>query len=193
MSRIIAGSHGGRRLQVPPGDRTRPTTDRVREALFSAVSAWAGTAGGPPAEALAGLAVCDLFAGSGAIGLEAASRGAAPVWLVESDRRAVRIIADNVAELGLGATVKSGRVDDLIRTPPSVGAFDVVFADPPYLLSSYDLSELLATMVVQGWVAEDGLVVIERSSRSEPLTWPEDPADTWTRDYGESVLHFWQR
>ena len=193
MSRIIAGSRGGRRLNVPPGERTRPTTDRVREALFSAIAAWAGTAGGRAEEALTGLAFCDLYAGSGAIGLEAASRGAELVRLVESDRRAVRVLSSNAGELGLEVVISTGRVEELTRTPPSTGPFDVLFADPPYALSSYDLSQLLSQLVAQSWIAEDGLVIMERSSRSEPLVWPEDPADVWTRDYGESVLHFWQR
>ena len=193
MSRIIAGSRGGRRISVPPGERTRPTTDRVREALFSAVAAWAGTAGGAADEALTGLAFCDLYAGSGAIGLEAASRGAAPVRLVESDKRAARVLGGNASELGLEVVITTGRVEELVRSPPPTGPFDVVFADPPYALSSYDLSDLLALLTAQGWIAEDGLMIIERSTRSDPLTWPEDPADVWSRDYGESVLYFWQR
>lgn len=193
MSRIIAGSRGGRRISVPPGERTRPTTDRVREALFSAVASWAGTAGGAADEALAGLSFCDLYAGSGAIGLEAASRGAASVRLVESDRRAARVLSSNADELDLPVTITTGRVEELVRSPPSPGPFDVIFADPPYALSSYDLSQLIAQLNTLGWIAEDGLVVVERSTRSEALTWPEDPADVWSREYGESVLHFWQR
>ncbi len=192
MSRVIAGSRGGRRLQVPPGQRTRPTTDRVREALFSAIASWAGTAGGPADVALAGLAVLDLFAGSGAIGLEAASRGAELVWLVESDRRAARIITENARELELDVTVRQGRAEELARTTAST-AFDVVFADPPYELPGPDLDAVIARLIEQGWIAADGLVVLERSGRTDPPRWPEDPADTWSRDYGESVLHFWQR
>ena len=83
MTRIIAGSHRGRRIAVPAGDATRPTTDRVREALFSAIASWAGTAAGDADSSLAGLAVADLYAGSGAVGLEAASRGARQGMLVE--------------------------------------------------------------------------------------------------------------
>ncbi|MBA8796296.1 16S rRNA (guanine966-N2)-methyltransferase [Friedmanniella endophytica] len=192
MSRIIAGSHGGRRLQTPPGQRTRPTSDRVREALFSAVSAWAGTSGGPAEEALAGLAVLDLFAGSGAIGLEAASRGAPLVWLVESDRRAGRIAGENVRELGLGVQVRQQRAEELARTR-ATSTFDVVFADPPYEYPSVDLDQLVADLVANEWVAGDGLVVLERSVRTDAPRWPDDPVDAWSRDYGETVLHFWQR
>ena len=103
MSRIIAGSRGGRRIGMPSGDRTRPTTDRVREALFSAIAAWAGTSMRSADQALAGLGFCDLYAGSGAVGLEAASRGADPVLLVEADRRTAAVARGNAAELGLPA------------------------------------------------------------------------------------------
>src|SRR6187200_3360511 len=91
MSRIIAGSRRGRRIAMPPGDRTRPTSDRVREALFSAIAAWAGRAAEPVEQSLAGLAFCDLYAGSGAVGLEAASRGAYPVLLIERDLRTAQL------------------------------------------------------------------------------------------------------
>ena len=133
VSRIIAGSRGGRRLTTPPGARTRPTTDRVREALFSAVAAWAGTADAPADEALAGLAFADLFAGSGAVGLEAASRGAGPVLLVEADKRTAAVTTRNVRDLGLAALVRTGRVETVVAAPAEQ-AYDVVFLDPPYEL-----------------------------------------------------------
>lgn len=192
MSRIIAGRRKGHRLQTPPGDRTRPTTDRVREALFSVIASWAGTAGHGSEESLAGLAFLDLYAGSGAVGLEAASRGAGPVLLIESDRRTARIIGDNARELDLAVQVRTGRVEDLIATQPP-GPYDVIFLDPPYELDSTALSRLLATMLEKGWINDDALVIVERSSRTEDLTWPEEPADVWTRTYGETALHFWQR
>jgi len=192
VSRIIAGTRKGHRLQTPPGGRTRPTTDRVREALFSVIASWAGTAGSRSEESLSGLAFLDLYAGSGAVGLEAASRGAAPVLLVESDRRTARIIGDNARELDLEVQLRTGRVEDVIAQPPP-GPYDVIFADPPYELNSAALSQVLATLLESGWINDDALVVVERSSRSEPLTWPEEPVDIWTRPYGETTLHFWQR
>ena len=192
MSRIIAGTRKGHRLQTPPGDRTRPTTDRVREALFSVIASWAGTAGSPSEESLAGLAFLDLYAGSGAVGLEAASRGASPVLLVESDRRTARIIADNARTLKLEVQVRTGRVDDVIAQPPP-GPYDVIFADPPYEVDSAALSRTLATLLESGWINDEALVIVERSSRTEDLSWPEDPADVWARPYGETTLHFWQR
>jgi 16S rRNA (guanine966-N2)-methyltransferase len=189
VSRIIAGSHGGRRLTTPPGSRTRPTTDRVREALFSAVAAWAGTAEAPPDEALAGLAFADLFAGSGAVGLEAASRGAGPVLLVEADKRTAAVATRNVRDLGLAAQVRTGRVETVVAAP-SVQAYDVVFLDPPYELTSETLALVLAALADGGWLAPDALLVVERSRRTPELVWPPPVTETWSRSYGETVLHY---
>lgn len=192
MNRIIAGSRRGRQLSAPSGNRTRPTTDRVREALFSAVAAWAGTAGEQADHQFDGLSWCDLYAGSGAVALEAASRGATQVTAVESDRRTARIIADNAAALDLEVAVETARAEEFSqRVPP--GAVDVVFADPPYEVSSAALGEVLAQLVEQGWIAADGLVICERSTRDPEPVWPVSPADTWRKEYGETVLHFWQR
>ena len=190
MSRIVAGSRGGRRLVQPDGSATRPTTDRVREALFSAVVAWAGRSSAPADEALVGLAFADLYAGSGAVGLEAASRGAHPVLLVEGSLRAARAVARNVASLGLVAELRTARVErELGRVPAR--RFDVVFADPPYDLSTAAVEDLLAR-VAADWLAPDGLLVVERSSRSAPPAWPPG-VETWTRRYGETELHFGAR
>src|SRR5947209_17981559 len=123
MTRIVAGTFKGRRLATPPGRDTRPTSDRVREALF-------GTLGD-----LTGLRFADLYAGSGAVGLEAASRGAAQVLLVEADPRAGRVVRDNIALLRAGevARLAPSRVDSVLSGGPgSGGPYDVVFADPPY-------------------------------------------------------------
>ncbi len=188
MSRIIAGSHGGRRLQTPPGDATRPTTDRVREALFSALASWAGTAAGPPAESLAGLAFLDLYAGSGAVGLEAASRGAGPVLLVESDARTAGVARRNASTLGLAADVRVGAVETVVRGPAD-RAYDVVFADPPYALAPERLDAVVTDLVAHGWAAPDALVVLERSGRTPPPAWAAPTDQTWSRTYGETVLH----
>lgn len=189
MSRIIAGSRGGRRLTTPPGSRTRPTTDRVREALFSAVAAWAGTADAPADEALAGLAFADLFAGSGAVGLEAASRGAGPVLLVEADKRTAAVTTRNVRDLGLAATVRTGKVETVVATP-SEQAYDVVFLDPPYELAGEIVTTVLAALADGGWLAADALLVVERSRRTPDPVWPAVVADSWSRSYGETVLHY---
>src|SRR4051812_26806788 len=128
MTRIIAGAHGGRRLSAPPGTGTRPTSDRVREALFSALESMTD---------LSGARFADLFAGSGAVGLEALSRGADHTFLVESDGRAARAIRDNIATLRVGpaARLVTGKVTTVLAGPPEGGPFDVVFADPPYAVT----------------------------------------------------------
>ena len=192
MSRIIAGSRGGRRIEMPSGDRTRPTTDRVREALFSAIASWAQTSTRPADQALAGLGFCDLYAGSGAVGLEAASRGADPVLLVEADRRTAVVARGNAAELGLPAEVQTTRVETLLGLP-APATFDIVFADPPYEVSTDLLDRHLADLVDRGWVADRGLVVVERSRRTPGLSWPAAVAETWERRYGETVLYYGAR
>ena len=189
MSRIIAGSHRGRSIVMPSSGKTRPTTDRVREALFSALTAWAGTASEPPEQTLQGLSFCDLFCGSGAVGLEAASRGAGPVLLVEGDRRVGQTAADNVASLGLAARVQISRVEQLVQRAADT-TYDIVFADPPYDLEESAVERVLTSVVQQGWVAADGLLVVERSRRSAGLRWPAAFDDGWSRRYGETVLLF---
>jgi 16S rRNA (guanine966-N2)-methyltransferase len=189
VSRIIAGSRGGRRITMPSGSRTRPTTDRVREALFSAVAAWAGSVEAAPDQALAGLAFADLYAGSGAVGLEAASRGADPVLLVESDRRTAQLCRRNAAELGLAVQLQTARVEQAVAAP-APRAFDVAFLDPPYELAAARVAEVLQRLVDHGWLAPDALVVVERSRRDADLRWPVTAAARWTRTYGETLLAF---
>lgn len=191
MTRIIAGEAKGRRIETPPGDQTRPTTDRVREALFSAVESWCGS--------LRGLVFLDLYAGSGAVGLEAWSRGAEAVTFVESDRSTARLIEQNARTLGFThADVQQSRVATwLARTPAR--RFDVVFSDPPYPLSDDGLAEDLELLVP--WLAPDALVVVERSRRSAEPRWPTGgPGINATRGrsimgerskrYGETVLWY---
>jgi 16S rRNA (guanine966-N2)-methyltransferase len=190
--RVIAGSARGRRLAVPAGAKTRPTTERVREALFSVIATWAGRGGEPPESSLSGIAFCDLYSGSGAVGLEAASRGAGPVLLVEADRRIAALAARNAADLGLNAEVRSARVENVLsRSAPS--AFDIVFADPPYDMGSDQLGSVLSRIVAGGWLATEGLVLVERSRRSPAVIWPDALARTWSRTYGETVLEFGSR
>src|SRR4029453_15180646 len=188
-SRIIAGSRRGRRITMPPGDRTRPTTDRGREALFSAVAAWAGTAAQTAEESLGGLGFCDLYAGSGAVGLEAASRGASPVLLVERDPRTSQLIQSNAEALGLDVEIATASVAQLLRRPPAQ-AFDVVFANPPYKLEAAILSDQLEQLVANFWVAAGSLIVVERPRRSPDLLWPAAAAKRWSRAYGETILSF---
>ncbi len=138
MTRIVAGVAGGRRLKVPPGETTRPTSDRVREALFSALDA---------AGAVEGARVLDLYAGSGALGLEAASRGAQQVVLVEAAKPAAATARANVAALGLpGVRVVTDRAERFAASPSAVvdGGWDLVLLDPPYAVATEDVTALLA-------------------------------------------------
>lgn len=191
MTRIIAGSAGGRRLRTPGHSATRPTTDRVREAAFSLVADWAGTLGEPAAAQLAGLSFLDLFAGSGAVALEAASRGAAPVLAVESDPATARLARGNAREVGLAVTVLAATVEKALAGEPPA-RFDVVWADPPYALPGPRLAPVLAA-AADRWLAGDGLLVVERSGRDLPPEFPPQVSDTWLRRYGETTLYFARR
>lgn len=189
MSRIIAGSAKGRRLVMPPHRDTRPTTDRVREAAFTLIADWAGTAGAPATEALAGLSLLDLYAGSGAVALEAASRGASPAWAVERDRGTAEVALRNVRTVGLAVTVVTRSVGRFLAAPAQA-AFDIVWADPPYDLAEAELADVLAAVVEGGWLADRGLLVVERSARGAAPTWPGAMEESWNRGYGETALHF---
>ena len=181
MTRVIAGSAGGRRLRVPPGNGTRPTSDRAREGLFSSVTSELG--------GLRGLRVLDLYAGSGAVGLEALSRGAGGVLLVESDARAAAVVRANVDVVALpGAAVAADRVERLLSRPPDGGPYDLAFADPPYAVPAAAVTAVL-TQLAGGWLADGALVVIERATRSGPVDWPPGFVAGKSRRYGEAS--FW--
>ena len=201
MTRVIAGVAGGRRLAVPRGTATRPTSDRAREGLFASVLSDLGS--------LDGKRVLDLYAGSGAVGLEALSRGASHVLLVESDARAAAVIKANIAAVGIvGATVVTDRAERLLARPPGApravlegappapeGApravpdrYDLVFADPPYAVTAAAVTRVL-TLLAEGWLADQALVVVERATRSGPLDWPPGYAPEKSRRYGEAT--FW--
>ncbi|GAA3067166.1 16S rRNA (guanine(966)-N(2))-methyltransferase RsmD [Streptomyces glomeratus] len=183
MTRVIAGQAGGRRLAVPPGNGTRPTSDRAREGLFST---WQSLLGGP----LEGERVLDLYAGSGAVGLEALSRGAGHTLLVEADSRAVRTVRENVRAIGLpGAEVRAGKAEQIIRTPAPDRPYDLVFLDPPYAVTDDDLREILLTLRTGGWLAADALVTVERSTRGGEFRWPDGFEAIRARRYGEGT--FW--
>jgi 16S rRNA (guanine966-N2)-methyltransferase len=183
MTRIIAGTHGGRRLSAPPGSQTRPTSDRVREALFSALESMTD---------LSGARFADLFAGSGAVGLEALSRGASHALLVEADARAARVIRDNVATLRVGAAARvvAGKVSQVLGGPPEGGPYDVVFADPPYAVDELEIAELQRALLANGWLAPDAVVAVERSTRGTPLSWVDGITADRSRRYGETTLWY---
>ncbi|MFJ2112721.1 MULTISPECIES: 16S rRNA (guanine(966)-N(2))-methyltransferase RsmD [unclassified Streptomyces] len=183
MTRVIAGAAGGRRLAVPPGTGTRPTSDRAREGLFSSWEALLGT--------LDGVRIADLYAGSGAVGLEALSRGAAHALLVESDARAARTVRDNVRTLGLpGAEVRTGKAEQIVTGPAPATPYDLVFLDPPYAVTDDDLREILLTLRTKGWLGDDAVATVERSTRGGEFGWPEGFVPLRSRRYGEGTLWY---
>jgi 16S rRNA (guanine966-N2)-methyltransferase len=183
VTRIISGAARGRRLAVPPGTSTRPTSDRAREALFSTIEALI--------RSFAGARVLDLYAGSGAVGLEALSRGADRVLLVESDARAAQTIRDNATLTGLvGAEVRVDRVERLAAGGAPGPAYDVVFLDPPYDLADEQLRSVLVDLLDGGWLADHALVIVERASRGDEWRWPAGVEGDRSRRYGEATLWY---
>jgi 16S rRNA (guanine966-N2)-methyltransferase len=213
VARVIAGEAGGRRIAVPDGRNTRPTSDRAREGLFSTIVSMMGS--------LTGTRVLDLYAGSGAVGLEALSRGAEHVLLVESGAHAGRVIRENIEVIGLaGAQVVTDRVERVLARGPAAsvngGGYDIVFADPPYALTGVAVSAMLTLLLGQddsartregstppdprgtppregladqGWLAPGALVIVERATRSGPVSWPAGFTADRARRYGEAT--FW--
>jgi 16S rRNA (guanine966-N2)-methyltransferase len=170
--RVIGGELRGRPLKAPPGRSTRPTADRVREALFNLL--------GP---VRSGARVLDLFAGSGALGIEALSRGAAHAVFLESDRRAREILRENLARLELGARSRvSG--EDVLSRPHLESPFDLVFADPPYGAGAAgEVVSRYATMLTPG-----GVLALEQAA-GEPPPEPIAPLEIWkSRRYGGTRL-----
>lgn len=190
MTRIIAGFAGSRELVVPKSG-TRPTSDRVREAVFSALEA---------RDAIADARVLDLFAGSGALGLESLSRGARSVVLVEKHPKAAEITAKN-AELvrsigGLNSSSVQVVVNSvapyidalLTGTGASTGQFDLVFIDPPYDLPDDELDDVLVTLAPH--LVEGANVIVERSTRSAAPSPPDSMTLDKSKTYGETTIYY---
>jgi 16S rRNA (guanine966-N2)-methyltransferase len=175
VTRIVAGTHRGRPLAVPAGATTRPTADRAREGLFSSLQSLVD---------LEGAAFLDLYAGSGALGLEALSRGAARATLVESDERALTVLRANAAGLGLPAEVVGQPVERFLTGSPE--PYDVVVLDPPYEL---DVDPVLVALLP--WAAD--VVVVERRTRGPEPAWPEGLEPLRSRRYGEATLWYGSR
>jgi 16S rRNA (guanine(966)-N(2))-methyltransferase RsmD len=170
--RVVAGEHGGRRLVAPRGGRTRPTADRVREALFSTLGD------------LEGLRVLDLFAGSGALGIEALSRGAAEAVFVDSASAAVRAVRDNLEALGLEAEVHRADARAFLRAARKRGReYDLVLIDPPYRHASALAKDLSAALPP---VLAAGARVAAESDRRAPLDLGLPPVDE--RRYGDTLI-----
>ena len=185
MTRIIAGEAGSLRLAAP--DKvSRPTSDRVREAIFSRLESLMS---------LRGARVIDLFAGTGALGLEAASRGASDVWLVDQHSGAHRVIRQNIATIApaLGHqpelhAVRASVGTFLATSPPA--AVSLVFLDPPYDYSSHTLDEHLEGLHPR--LDSDAIVVVERSAQSAPPQFPEGCEDLGSKKYGDTTV-YWAR
>lgn len=190
MSRIISGAAGGVRLASVPGDNTRPTTDRVKESLFSKLESY---------DIIRDARVLDAFGGSGALGCEALSRGAASVTLLDIYPKAVAVIRKNVAavEKAMGRTGSSSAAGSVARVQQSQaltyvksasGPWDLVFVDPPYAMPNEQVSELLEALTPK--LAEGAVVVVERSSRDAEPVWGEGMYCFSTRQHGETVLYY---
>ena len=182
MTRIVAGTVGGRRIEVPRSG-TRPTSERVREALFARLDHYG---------VLDGARVVDLCAGSGALGLEAASRGAEDVTLVDSSRTATETCRRNIRALGLRG-VRAVTAKAAIFLSGAAGApVDLVLLDPPYELSEEDLTAILTPLIrsEDPWLTASAVVVVERSTRSPEPTWPEGMRRFADRRYGETTIWF---
>ncbi len=184
MSRIIAGAAGGTPLTTVPGSLTRPTTDRVKEALFSRLDAF---------NVITGARVLDLYAGSGSLGVACGSRGAQAVDLVESDARASAVCQRNAdlvnGVLGRKAvTVHRSKVEPFLDRAAETAVWDLVFLDPPYPLEEVALQAALQKLAPH--LSPAAVVVVERSSRSPEPQWPESLARFAEKKYGETKLWY---
>lgn len=184
MTRIIGGVARGRTIRTPAGDSTRPTADRVREALFSSLESTVGT--------LRGVAFLDVYAGSGAVGLEAASRGCSAVTCVERNRSVGALIATNARSLGLHQVQVVTASASALPASGS-GSYDVAFLDPPYDVTNDALAATLAELASSGWLASGATVVVERSRRSGAWMWPAGFGALRERRYGDTVLWYGRR
>ena len=186
MTRIIAGRAGGRRLAVP-AQGTRPTSDRVREAMFSTINGDLLARDRSWSE----VRVLDLFAGSGALGLESLSRGAAAAVLVEKARAAAKVLAANVATVGLeGAEVLVADARRLTSSAAVRPPATLVLVDPPYDWTAADLRDLLESALANGWIAPEADVVVERPARDRGSPLPEGWVTVRQRDYGDTALWY---
>jgi 16S rRNA (guanine966-N2)-methyltransferase len=184
--RIVGGSHRGRRLLAPPGEAVRPTSDRAREALFDILSHGDFAAEGSP---FADVAVLDAFAGTGAFGLEALSRGAAEAFFIENDREALVALRRNIAALGEERRARVV-IGDALRPPRAPAACALAFLDPPY--RSGFAAPALAALAAAGWLTPEALVIVEVAAR-EPLSPPAGFALPDERVYGAARLVFLRR
>jgi 16S rRNA (guanine966-N2)-methyltransferase len=185
--RIIAGSAKGKTLFSPPGSKTRPTSDRAREGLFSSLVSEFST--------LSGLHFLDLFAGSGAVGVEALSRGAMVVHAVESDGDMGNVAINNFKLVPLPRgeyRVFHTKAEKFLESENSSdkSRYDIIFMDPPYELSNTAIEEMLKTIVERGLLQPVGIIAIERKSKGRPFLWPGELKELKVRSYGQGSIYY---
>jgi 16S rRNA (guanine966-N2)-methyltransferase len=181
--RVVAGALRGRRLVAPAGDAVRPTKEVVREAVFSALDSRG---------AIAGAAVLDLYAGTGALAIEALSRGATRAVLVERDSSALAAIAHNVEHVGVGPRARIVRLDAarfLASPPPPEAPFGLVRADPPYDTTDAAVGEMVRALAAPGWLAPAAIVTVERPARAG-IDLPDGFRACWERTFGDTLVLF---
>lgn len=181
--RIVAGELKGRTFVAPAGQDTRPTTDRVREAVFSTLFSELG--------GWAGVRVLDLYAGSGAFGFEALSRGAMRAVGVDDGKAAVRAITANAASLGVGEryTLVRGSVETSLGAIGAAGPFDLVYLDPPYSVEPTQVESVLGSLVGVGALADGAVIGYEHQRKTKPL-WPAGFQQFRTKEYGYTAVSY---
>ena len=157
--------------------------------MFSSLVSWCGTGHLSGDEALSGVGFLDLYGGSGGVAIEAASRGAGPVRLVERDAKVAAVARRNAEHVGASVQVTTSSVSQLLSGVAD-SPYDIVWLDPPYALTEDELSGVVVAILDRGWLADDGLLVIERSSRTPDPVLPDELADVWGRRYGETTIHY---
>ncbi len=180
MPRIIAGRLGGRTVPSPPTNRTRPTSDRVRESMFSRLESWG---------VVEGATVLDLFSGTGALAFEALSRGASFAVLVEAHRPTAKAISEAARTLGLARELRVECGQASVGPRPE-GPFTLVCADPPYAVATEELARLVTGLGEAGQLADEATIVLERSARSEPTPLPEHFVGEGHRDFGDTRVEY---
>jgi 16S rRNA (guanine966-N2)-methyltransferase len=181
--RIVAGEFKGRRIATPKGEGTRPTTDRVREALFSSLTSLAG-------QGLGGGRALDAFAGSGALGLEALSRGVGSVTFVERDRAALSALDANIQALDVRKRVLVAAGDSqLLASRGAIrgGPFSLLLLDPPYRLDAGEVGRLILQLIAHD-LLEDGAVIVYEHASGASMDWPVGVSAVVTKRYGSTEM-----
>ncbi|MDR0782845.1 MAG: RsmD family RNA methyltransferase [Propionibacteriaceae bacterium] len=186
MGRIIAGKLASRKVEFPTGSLTRPTSDRVREAVFGFLASHLQVTDRDPSEQLAGLRFLDLYAGSGVVGLEAASRGAQVTW-VEKAPPALKTIKKNLAQLNISGSVYGMDTERFLAGRPEV--FNIAWLDPPYEESNEKIAAVLELLDGRGWIDCGGIFLVERSRLTSGVEFPGGFQNVTQRRYGDTTIY----